>query len=351
MTGEGSEWDRAQYLSFGEDWWPPFQVRLELVEGCALRCHSCGISGIREPKSQEYHLMDRKLAKKIGAELQTRVWKTVIVLTGRGEPAYHPKIDDIIFDIRSKTTINAIMMETSGHGLIDDRLTKHETIGWRFVNRTNSMMELGLTAMSFSRREQTAKLWDSVDDMAEDAVKLLGARLERCYVRHIPGPWDRVLCLLPDVRRVPLADREFRATAHCGAGDKTWPKNGDYWRKGLFCGKPARELVVRWDGRVTLCSEDWRGEVLLGDLNTQTLEQVWYGEPMRAARARAMAGLRDLRPCSKCDYIGDRRMLHNIPKSMFVKPTDHHREEIEAAILQEPMTIPVRRPWEPKRRP
>lgn len=343
VTGGGTAWDRGHFLGRGEDWWAPHEIRLELVEGCGLRCHSCGISGIRPPGDGTIRVMDPALAQNVAAQLRELFWPTTICLTGRGEPAYHPKLDDIIEILKNTSPATLVLLETSGAGLLRVGMRRHDAVGVRFVNRVNSLMQYGLNLMVLNRREATAKMWDAVDDMAEDVVELLGARLERRYMSHAATAYDRVLCLVRDVVRAPIADN--RATSHCGAGAKTWPKHGDYWRRGKFCARPAQEMVVRWDGRVGLCQEDWRGEVLLGDLSRQTVRQVWYSEPARAARARAMAGLRDLRPCSKCDWIGSRKMMVGA-EHMQVAPTQDHREEMVGALLEEPMTRPVLRPWE-----
>lgn len=347
MSREGSEWDRARFLSSGEDWWPPHQVRLELVEGCHLRCHSCGIAGIRRDKwDVTTRLMDRDIPRMVATELIKSMWPATVVLTGRGEPALHPQIDDVISDMRDISKGTAIMMETSGHGLVDVRLARHETLAWRFVNRVNSLMECGLTVMSLSRREDTAQIWDLVDDVAEDAAALLGSRLERHYLHHVPNGYDRVLVLLRDVQRVPLTQTpEERATSHCGAGAQTWPRHGDYRRRGNFCARPAQELVVRYDGLVTMCQEDWRGQVILGDLRELSMYEIWYSEAARAARARAMAGLRDLAPCSKCDWQGDRRMRIGA-EHLVTKPTPAHARAIRAATLPKSATTQYRRLWE-----
>jgi radical SAM protein with 4Fe4S-binding SPASM domain len=348
MCPEGSDWDKKKYLSHGEDWWPPHQVRLELVEGCALRCHSCGVAGIRRPGDGTLRFMAPSLVRHIAGQIDIHTWKTILVLSGRGEPAHHPDLDHIIMVARDSCFQAPIMLETSGHGLLDFRLTQDRHVGQRFVDRTYLLMENGLTAMVLARRAETARIWDQVDAMAEDACWLLEARLERSEVTHIPGRWDRVLCLLRDQVRAPHVPESWRiATSHCGAGARPWPtyKQSRQKKIRLFCGRPAQQLCVRYDGMVTVCQEDWRGEVCLGNAAEQSLYDIWYSPLARAVRARAMASLRDLRPCSHCDYSGDQFMLRDA-QHMVVQPTSEHRDLVVGAQLAEPMTPPVRRPWE-----
>ena len=110
-------------FSNGEDWWHPHRILVELVEGCRLRCHSCGVAGIREPWDDSTRLMDKRLPLRIAAQLRKNMWwHTPIIFTGRGEPAMHPQLDWIIEKIARKRWGAPMILETSGAGLLDTRL-------------------------------------------------------------------------------------------------------------------------------------------------------------------------------------------------------------------------------------
>lgn len=51
-----------------------------------------------------------------------------------------------------------------------------------------------------------------------------------------------------------------------------------------FCMRPRQSVVVLWDGRVAACCHDYDGLVCLGDLTTQSLDEVWAGAPAAAFR-------------------------------------------------------------------
>ena len=53
------------------------------------------------------------------------------------------------------------------------------------------------------------------------------------------------------------------------------------------CYRPWLTFTVLWDGRVSLCCADFDGKTILGDLNTQTIAEIWNAEPYRAVRRRA----------------------------------------------------------------
>ncbi len=66
------------------------------------------------------------------------------------------------------------------------------------------------------------------------------------------------------------------------------------------CYRPWLTLTVLWDGRVSLCCADFDGRVILGNVRTQTIEEIWNGEPFRATRrAHLEHGGPDI--CQACD--------------------------------------------------
>jgi radical SAM protein with 4Fe4S-binding SPASM domain len=57
-----------------------------------------------------------------------------------------------------------------------------------------------------------------------------------------------------------------------------------------LCGYPWRSVVVLWDGRVVPCCRDDDARHVLGDLNEQTLEEIWAGERVKDLRAAHRSG-------------------------------------------------------------
>lgn len=66
--------------------------------------------------------------------------------------------------------------------------------------------------------------------------------------------------------------------------------------------RPTERLHVRADGRVILCCQDWRDEVVLGDLSRDTVLDVWNGEAYRAVRDSIASGVPGAAPelCRRC---------------------------------------------------
>jgi len=80
------------------------------------------------------------------------------------------------------------------------------------------------------------------------------------------------------------------------------------------CHKPFSDMVVYWDGKVVLCNHDWDNYEPLGDLNIQTIEEVWNGERYEGVRNLHKAGLlKKIKTCKDCDYW----MTDYLPSKMF----------------------------------
>lgn len=56
-----------------------------------------------------------------------------------------------------------------------------------------------------------------------------------------------------------------------------------------LCTYPFRSVVVLWDGRVVPCCRDDDARYVLGDLNHQSLREIWHGPRAQALRAAYLA--------------------------------------------------------------
>jgi radical SAM protein with 4Fe4S-binding SPASM domain len=66
------------------------------------------------------------------------------------------------------------------------------------------------------------------------------------------------------------------------------------------CYRPWLTFTVLWDGRVSLCCADFDGRTILGNLNTQTISEIWNAEAYRNVRREHLeSGGPDI--CRACD--------------------------------------------------
>ncbi len=67
------------------------------------------------------------------------------------------------------------------------------------------------------------------------------------------------------------------------------------------CILPFKQMVVRPDGKVSLCCNDALGKYTLGDLKEERLLDVWFGPRFRMVRERLYEGRKEWGDCRHCD--------------------------------------------------
>ena len=71
--------------------------------------------------------------------------------------------------------------------------------------------------------------------------------------------------------------------------------------RALYCPYLWQRITVMADGRVPLCISDWDAEILIGDLNNQSIGDIWKGNKLDQIRRLHTEDQRlTLSPCRKC---------------------------------------------------
>ena len=73
-----------------------------------------------------------------------------------------------------------------------------------------------------------------------------------------------------------------------------------------------RQMVILNDGRVAQCDADFEGQHVAGNINNESIYDVWNGE-LKKRRDMHVTGNYQFLPCSECDDW-------QIGKSEFYKP-------------------------------
>jgi radical SAM protein with 4Fe4S-binding SPASM domain len=69
------------------------------------------------------------------------------------------------------------------------------------------------------------------------------------------------------------------------------------------CILPFSQMVVRPDGKVSLCCNDALGKVTLGDLTQRSVIDIWNNSSYWDIRKKILNGRKNVSPCDKCDYM------------------------------------------------
>lgn len=67
------------------------------------------------------------------------------------------------------------------------------------------------------------------------------------------------------------------------------------------CILPFKQMIIRPDGKVSLCCNDALGKYTMGDANSESLIDIWFGEKFEAAREALYLGRKNWGDCRHCD--------------------------------------------------
>jgi len=86
---------------------------------------------------------------------------------------------------------------------------------------------------------------------------------------------------------------------------KMGTKESFHFKKDLKrypCALIWHKMVVDWNGDVVLCCDDWNHSTVLGNLKTQSIEEVWNGKRIRKIKEYHLSGQFDKIPlCKNCN--------------------------------------------------
>ena len=69
------------------------------------------------------------------------------------------------------------------------------------------------------------------------------------------------------------------------------------------CLRPFTQINVRPDGKISLCCNDSLGDVTLGNLQTQSLLDIWYGPDFEDVRQKILKCREHIDLCKECDTM------------------------------------------------
>lgn len=312
---------------------PPNAIQIELAEGCNLRCWFCGINGIRGDR-REYQFMSLETATEICQAILASGWSSRIEIAMHGEPSLNPHMFRILQEFRKVLPKHHLMMVSNGAGFLRD---------------PTSLIDFALKSLNVLAIEdyEHAHILDKI------LKNYKGCHRPIHYPENKQGnPHRRRKSTEHDfvvIQDIGKATQGTHASLnnHSGCGS---PKNDD--AQGKRCAKPFRELSIRWNGGVAICCNDWRGYYKCGNVVEQSLEEIWQGKALQAARKKLYHGLRDFSPCKGCDALSYRTGLLPDKKGLqsLEKPDANDLRAIRLALSGGPLTKPVPRPWEAQKK-
>lgn len=335
---------REDKMRYHQD--PPNTIKVELTEGCNLRCGMCGLQGIREKPGGPYKFLTVKLAKKIAKRVAKSGWNSKFEFALRGEPLMNPDAAEIIGVFRSALPKAQLMITSNAIPLL-------KKPGPR--KRVEDLFDAGLNTLALDNYvpSQKAVRLAVVGAMDMDIQVTAYGDVFPLDLEEGPSPYSRAkkdekrVIVMEDFEAAALKNKEVgtkHVNVHCGAGMK--PLEEPLMQR---CARPFRELIIRYDGRIALCCNSWRDEYQCGKiLDHETLQEAWDNKYLMAARHKLYAADRNFGSCVGCNERTYRNGLlpDRMGKKDLREPNSKDDKVIRQALKRGPATKPVLRPWE-----
>jgi radical SAM protein with 4Fe4S-binding SPASM domain len=274
----------------------PIRLWIEPTSFCNLKCVMCPNKDL-DRKDKGY--MPLELFRKIVDEARSFVHEANLI--HRGESLLHPDFFDMIRYAHDAGIVTKL--HTNG-SLLDEA-------------KSRALLEAGLDQLTFSFDGYDKATYESIRVNAcfEKTVANILRFLEIKKELGLKKP-TTILELIdfPDVyKNVGAEDKKlflarFRGLAldrirvkemHNWAGEIGGVKRGRRYGPCTFL---WASLIIFWDGAVLPCTQDFFGDLTVGNVKDSTLAEIWNNDRMSALRRKAVGkDIADLKPCSACD--------------------------------------------------
>lgn len=275
----------------------PLSMYIDPSSACNYRCVFCPHS---KDKSVLSASMDLASFTKIISDIKSMGRLKTCNLFSYGEPLLNPltptflklAVDNGIAEKYVITTNASLLNEQTARQLVDNglsflRVSIYGASTRTYRERTGSKADIEqiLSNLRFLKRYRdqvggalsiAVKMLDSGDPEENDAfLKSFGAYGDECFLEPLHNWHDdegRYAAVLP------LSQRQV-------------------------CPYPFYTLVVHADLAVSVCCPDWNKKILVGDLKTQSLADIWHGEKIFAVQRSLLAGdYSNLGVCAGCSF-------------------------------------------------
>ncbi len=277
----------------------PSHLRIELVQGCTRACHSCPA----DHKKENIKVMEDDVFQNVLKNIDERVKR--IEFSMHGEPLLNPSWISYVEQIRLKSPKTQISIISNA-----DILTK----AYKSLNKLIDAFDRGLNFIHVDVYDKKSKelfvnlIVKNKPVLAEHGI------IAQKFVKGGINIWsyhkakNKHILMSDESLGFNVAGKHVIRNIHTWAGNLPY----DRWKKYSLdikqfpmqkkCTEPMKCLPIDIYGRGTLCCADFAKSIIYGDLNKQSMHEIWNGETIQKVRYLLSRGLRDHIPaCFFCN--------------------------------------------------
>lgn len=245
---------------FNEKEAPLFRyIEIETINRCNGTCAFCGVNRNVDPRPK--HTMSEAMFSSILQQLADVNYSGTIGLYSNNEPLLDKRIYSFAEEARRTVPNAKIVLYTNGTLLTVEKFKK-------LLPHLDELF---------------------VDDYSDDLVF-------HDNIREVAEYWDANKV---DGKSISFVARSRNEVLSSRGGSAPNKKNKRTLRSS--CLFPFMQIVVRPDGKLSLCCNDALGDHTLGDLNSESLLDAWKGVNYKKIRNLISRARANLPICSGCD--------------------------------------------------
>ena len=288
----------------------PVIIQVEPTNHCNFNCPHCPRQMMTYPKGYMKFSTFKKIVDE--ASEKRELMPVEIKLFYLGEPLLHPQLKKMCEYLTEKQVPFGVT--TNGSLLNYDNITfllqnarqlgvsidgynteTYKQLRGGDYEKTTANLRRLCSLKKRGNSKTTIRLTTVIPDNDAQASMWLTEILKQWYGYNlIVGPLERHL---------------YQNTSWLGEPSKLTPIQRSY-----ICEDGLTSLVIRWNGDVQYCCADINCEGKLGNVNTQTLQEIWISKQMWQLR-KQITSKNYINPvCSRCSV--DTSLKHNIKLSM-----------------------------------
>jgi organic radical activating enzyme len=274
----------------------PLSVMIELNNTCNLNCQMCSTKSAQRKKG----IMDFNDYHRLIQEIATLGIRNITLYT-HGEPLLYPHLSLAVEIAKGRGL--TVSISTNGN-LLDEKLGR-------------ALLQAGLDVLRYSIEGATKASYEKIriggdfDHLLANMQQFkrlrdqLGAKTAihlNTIVMAETEPELKVFIY----RYSPLVDSMHFSVLSNQAGSYALFDNNSIIpslrREKSPCGLLWKTFIVNWDLTATACCVDFHGDILVGNLREQSIQEIWLGERYQHFRDLHRRGLYGEMPlCGNCN--------------------------------------------------
>jgi len=240
----------------------PFIVDIELTNHCNLKCLFCGQQNMKREKG----FISEKIFKKVVDECAKH--NTPIRLIRWGEPFLHPKILKFIEYIKNKNL--PLHITTNGLSFKEGDI--------------EAIVRLGLDSLIISLQGANKCEYERMrnnsryNELVKNIKKI--AKIKGKLYLHITSTMTnetkkQINIFIKKWSKIVDAVNVGKTNLSRVSVEPKIKKKETIKHEYCPCTEIYQKLSVDWDGKVSCCCSDWDRFMTVGDVNKQTLKDIW----------------------------------------------------------------------------